>query len=297
MNKPNFLIVGAQKSGTTSLYSHLKRHPQIYMSPQKEPHFFVSHLLKFPHNGIEDFDGHIIKDFKEYMRLFSFVKDETKIGEASATYLYYYEGAISRIKAMLGNIKIVIILRNPVDRAYSAYMHLIRDDREYLSFEDGLKEEAQRIADNWKTLWHYTGIGFYYKQVKAYLENFSHVKVLLFDDLKEAPLELLKNLYNFLDVDSSFSPNDLSVRYQITGIPKYKFVYNILRKPNPIKSMVKPLIPKDKRRNIKEKIIRSFVTKRPEMKPETRKRLIGVFKEDVLALQDLINKDLTCWLK
>jgi hypothetical protein len=297
MNKPNFLIVGAQKSGTTSLYSYLNQHPQIYMSPVKEPFFFISHFLKLPHRGIGDHVSNVIEDSKKYEALFSDVRNETKIGEASAIYLYHYRNAIPRIHAILGDIKIVIILRNPVDRAYSAYMHLIRDDREYLSFEDGLKEEAQRIACNWCSLWHYTDIGFYYKQVKAYMKNFSQVKVLLFDDLKEAPLKLLKNLYNFLDVDSSFTPNDLGVRYQITGIPKYRFVYNILRKPNFMKSAIKPFISEEKRMSIREKIIRHFVTKRPEMKPETRKHLVGVFKEDILALQDLINRDLTCWLK
>lgn len=297
MNKPNFLIVGAQKSGTTSLYSYLKQHPQIYMSPVKEPHFFVSHFLKLPYRGIGDHVTKIIKDFKKYEALFSDVRNETKIGEAIAIYLCHYRNAIPRIHAMLGDIKIVIILRNPVDRAYSAYMHLIRDDREYLSFEDGLKEEAQRIACNWCDLWHYTSIGFYYQQVKAYLENFSQVKIFLFDDLKETPLALLKDLYNFLNVDSSFTPNDLGIRYEVTGVPKYRFVYNILRKPNIIKSAIKPFISEEKRMNIREKIIRCFVTKRPEMKPETRKFLIGVFKEDVLALQDLINRGLTHWLK
>jgi hypothetical protein len=297
MNKPNFLIVGAQKSGTTSLYNYLKQHPQIYMSPAKEPHFFVSHFLKLPHRGIGDNVYRVIKDLKKYEALFSDVRNEKKIGEATATYLYYYEGAISRIKTMLGNVEIVIILRNPVDRAYSGYMHLIRDDREYLSFEDSLKEETPRIANNWCSLWHYTSTGFYYKQVKAYLNKFSRVKILLFDDMQEAPLRLLKDLYNFLDVDGSFIPNDLMVRYQVTGVPKYRLVYNILRKPNFLKSAIKPFISEEKRMNIRERIIRSFVAKRPEMNPETRRFLIGVFKEDVLALQDLINRDLTHWLK
>jgi hypothetical protein len=267
------------------------------MSPVKEPHFFVSHSLKLPYRGIGDHVGKIIKDSKEYEALFSNVRNETKIGEASALYLYHYKNAIPKIRAILGDIEIVIILRNPVDRAYSAYMHLIRDDREYQSFEDGLKEEAQRIANNWCSLWHYTSIGFYYNQVKAYLENFSQVKIFLFDELKESPLALLKALYNFLDVDSSFIPNDLGVRYEVTGIPKYRLIYNILRKPNPLKSAIKLFISEEKRMNIREKIMRFFVTKRPEMRLETRKHLIEVFKEDVLALQDSINKDLTHWLE
>lgn len=298
MNKPNFLIVGAQKSGTTSLYNYLNQHPEIFMCPIKEPGFFVFHFLKLPHQGIGDYQWNKkIRDFNDYTRLFSAVKNETMIGEASVSYLYHYKGAIPKIIEMLGDVKIVIILRNPVERAYSAYMHLVRDDRECLSFEDGLEEEAQRIADNWNILWHYTSVGFYYKQVQAYLENFSQVKVFLFDDLKKDPQGLLKGLYGFLGVDDAFVPGNLGERYNATGIPKNRFIYNLLKKPNRIKSMIKPFISERKRRKVRERIVKHFVKTKPDMEPDTRARLVELFKEDILALQDLIDRDLTCWLE
>lgn len=299
---PNFLIVGATKSGTTSLYYYLKQHPEIYMSPAKEPHFLICHTLEFPHRGIRD--GFIdtslmVKDSREYKKLFSGVKNETRIGEASTGYLYYYETAIPQIKRILGNIKIVIILRNPIDRAYSAYIMAIKGQKEFLSFEDALAEEEKRIKNNWFLLWHYTKQGFYYKQVKAYFENFSEVKLYLFDDLEKKPLRLMKDIYSFLGVDNSFVPN-VSTRYNVSGIAKYKLVHNVLLRPNPIKSLskliLKTLIGNETKVAIGQKL-KSNLLKKPAMKTETREYLKKVFREDILALQDLINRDLSRWLK
>lgn len=300
-NLPNFLIVGAARSGTTSLYYYLKQHPEIYMSPVKEPHFLVYHALEFPHRGGQDgmFDENIVKDFAEYKSLFSNVKAEMKIGEASTAYLYYYKNAIPKIKKTLGDIKIVVILRNPIDRAYSAYMHQIRYNTEYLSFEDALREEKKRIKNNWAPYWYYRDVGFYYEQVKAYLENFSDVKLYLLEDLEKNPLRLAKDIYSFLAVDNSFVP-DISTRYNVSGVAKYKLVHNVLLRPNPIKSLskliLKTLIGNERKVAIGQKL-RSNLLKKPAMKTETREYLKKVFREDILALQDLIDRDLSHWLK
>lgn len=300
-NLPNFLIVGAAKSGTTSLYYYLKQHPQIYMSPVKEPRFFISHFLEFPRRGVRDDigDAHMVKDIDEYKRLFSGVISETRIGEASAVYLYYYENTVPVIKKVLGDIKIIIILRNPIDRAYSHYMYSIRDGRENLSFEDALAEEEKTIKNDWGPYPYYTDIGFYYKQVKAYLENFSQVKVCLFDDLKEDTIGLLKDVYNFLDVDSAFVPNNLGKVYNVSGIAKYRIIHGLLTKPNPVKFMskmiLKVLLGEDKKIAIGDDI-RGYFLRKPEMKAETRQYLIRIYRENILALQDLINTDLSHWL-
>lgn len=302
-NLPNFLIVGAGKCGTTSLYYYLKQHPEIYMGPVKEPHFLICNSLEFPHRGVGDgfFDTSlIVKDFREYKRLFSGIKNETRIGEASTGYLYYYETAIPQIKRILGGVRIIMVLRNPIDRAYSAYLHASRDGRESLSFEDGLRQEEKRIKSNWIPLWHYTSCGFYYKQVQAYLENFSQVKVCLFDDLKEDTMGLLKDVYNFLDVDSTFVPNNLGKVYNVSGIPKYRIIHDLFTKPNPVKFMSKMilrvLVGEERKIAIGENI-KGYFLRKPKMRAETRKYLIQIYREDILVLQDLINRDLSHWLK
>ncbi len=302
MPPPNFLIVGTAKGGTSSLYQYLKRHPDIYMSLVKEPKFFLTHFLNFPRKGIGDelADRIIVKDYKNYLALFSDVRDEKKIGEASTMYLYYYENTIPKIKEMLGDIQIIIILRNPIDRAFSAYMHLVGDGREHLSFEDGLKEEENRIKD-WAGMWHYTRVGFYYRQVKAYLENFTQVKICLFDDLKADPAKLVQEVFEFLGVDDTFVPDNIGERYTITGQPRYQFVYNILTKQNPLRSILNPLLRLtmgiEKTQQLKQNIRKFFLNTKPEMDIKIKKQLNEIFIDDILALQTLINKDLTHWLK
>ena len=143
---PNFLIVGAAKSGTTSLYHYLKQHPEIYMSPVKEPKFITAQFLSFPFKGIGDekVEQNIVKSYNEYCNLFKDVSKEKIIGEASPDNLYFFEKAINIIIYHLKNPKIIIILRNPIERAFSAYMYFINCNREYLSFEEALKEEEKR---------------------------------------------------------------------------------------------------------------------------------------------------------
>jgi len=299
---PNFLIVGAQKSGTTSIYNYLKQHNEIYMPERlKEPKFFVSPIFE-KNDSNQPLWSHFMQNtmfsWQDYIKLFEKVQEEKAIGESSVTYLYYYKRATKSIKEYLGNIKIIISLRNPVDRAFSAYMHLRRDSRENMTFEKALKEGDKR-EKNYPPIYHYTSIGFYYNQVKAYLDNFTQVKIYLFDDLKKDTISLVKDMYEFLGVDNSFTP-DVSIRYNISGIPKNKFIHKFLREPNILKNLVKPviqnLIPQEEKRKMIEKIKMKNLQK-PQMKPETREYLKNLYKEDILKLQDLIKRDLNSWLE
>ena len=151
MTLPNFLVIGAAKSGTSSLYMYLKQHPEIYMSPIKEPHFFSfddeSKMTKGPGDPIHK----AITNFDDYQAQFDGVTDEKAIGEASTSYLYRPE-APGRIHAMLPDAKLIVILRNPVDRAFSAYMHVVRDKRETSKdFAEALSKEESRKAAGWET--------------------------------------------------------------------------------------------------------------------------------------------------
>lgn len=298
---PNFLIVGAAKSGTTSIYYYLKQHPQIFMCPAKEPRFITSQFVKFPFKGIYDYrtERNIIKNFDEYKNLFSEVKNETAIGEASVDNLYFYEDAIKYIKKYLGDVKIIIILRNPIERAFSQYSMFAGRFREYLSFEEALNAEDERKGENWAFGWHYKSVGFYYKQVKAYLENFSQVKVYLYDDLKDNSLNLIKDMYEFLEVDSSFVP-DVNLKTNIGGVPKNKFIHGLLTKPHRLKSILRQILQflalEERFLNLinrwKDKNVKKI-----KLKPETREYLKNLYREDILNLQSLINRDLSHWLK
>jgi len=302
-NLPNFLIAGVSKCGTSSLYHYLRTHPDIYFPSLKEPMFFLSNGVKIPREGIGDAvsDKGIIKDLTAYSNLFPEAKGVKRIGEATAEYVYYYRNTIKKIYTTLGDIPIIIIIRNPVDRAYSAYMHLIRDNREYLSFEGALKEEPNRICQNYAPLWRYTKVGFYYEPIKAYMNAFSEIKVYLFDDLVSNPLALVKDCFDFLEVDNKFIPVNIGDRFAQTGVPKFKVIYNLIANQNPLRSAIKPLvrifINREKREQIKEGIRRRFLVHKPSMKSETRNQLTHLFRDDVLRLQELIDVDLSNWIK
>lgn len=298
---PNFLIVGAAKSGTTSLYYYLKRHPEIYMSDMKETMFFVSEIYS---NISRNDPRHYIADkkialSKDYPSLFKLATTEKAIGEASTPYLYYHKIAIPKIKKYLGEVKIIIILRNPVERAYSSYYHLTtKDGVEKASFEDFLKKEEQRKMENWDILNFPIDLGFYYGQVKAYLNKFRKVKIVLLDDLKNNPQKLLKELYSFLEVDDSFTPNT-RVFYNRTIVSRNNLTDYILRTDNIYKKysklLLKVFLPEKKIRELGQKS-KSINMRKKRMKLKTRKFLKETFRDDILKLQKLIGRDLSHWL-
>ena len=298
---PNFLIVGAAKSGTTSLHHYLKQHPEVCMPKIKETFFFTGESWENikPPPGRSESEKVVITSMDEYKNLFDIKKNTKAIGEACNGYLYYYEKSISNIKHILLDPKIVVILRNPIDRAFSGYLHHMRDGFENFSFEEALKLEQKREKDKWWWGYQYIKMGFYYKQVNAYIENFSQVKIYLYDDLKKDTLGLVKDMYEFLEVDSSFIP-DVSIKYNVTGVPKNKFLHEFLTKPNIFKSMIKPIVKVMLEKEKSVKLVEDLKAKnlaKPGMKPETREYLKNIYCEDIIKFQDLINRDLTHWLR
>ncbi|AWB10355.1 Sulfotransferase domain-containing protein [Thermodesulfobium acidiphilum] len=282
------------------MYHYLSKHPQVFMSKIKEPKFFsyISGHKNFNGPGDSEGERDIIKTFEDYRRLFLNVNGSKVLGECSVDSLYYYESVIPKIKEYLDEeVKIFIILRNPIDRAYSSYIYHLRDGRENLSFEEALTEEEKRIKDNWEFMWHYKSVGLYSNQVKAYLDNFKNVKVCLFEDLKENPDYLIKELFNFLGVDPEFVPGDLEIEYNKSGIPRFKSLYNFLNKPNFFKFIVKNFFPKNFRIKLKNKFMNKLLIKPDEINKDTREYLINFYKEDIVRLQKLIDRDLSSWLK
>lgn len=308
MTLPNFYMIGAAKSGTTSLNEYIDQHPQVYMSPIKEPHFFVLEGTDIDFHGPGDvraLDPMYVSTLDDYKNLFAGVKDEIAIGEGTTQYLYYPEVA-DKIHALTPDAKIIAFLRHPVDRAYSSFTHLTRDGREtHEDFERALQDEPQRIADKWAPLWHYAAAGYYHDNLKHYMDIFgeAQVKVFLFDDLKKDVGALLKAIFAFLDVDDTFEP-DTSIRYNVSGVPKNRTLQSVqdllLTPNNPIKEMIKPLLPQKFRHRMLHKVVDHMrkvnYEKRP-LDPALRNRLTENYRDDILKTQDLIRRDLSHWLK
>lgn len=295
---PNFLIVGASRCGTTSLYHYLKGHPDVFMSRIKEPSFFLAQFNPVPEKGIGDDKKKYYKNFDDYGRLFEKAGNSQAIGEASTENLYHAEKAIPYIQKYLGNPKIIISLRNPVERAFSAYSFLLSENREFLSFEEGLEQEEKRRRDGWRQIWFYQDAGFYFRRVKAYLENFGDVKICLFDDLKKTPVSLVQDIFRFLSVDSSFVP-DVTMRFKTSGIPRSKKINRFFEEPTRLRSIVRAvgrfILTEDRWIKWRDRLKAKSYAK-AEIKAETRKYLENIYREDILKLQDLIRRDLSPWL-
>lgn len=310
MVMPNFLIVGAAKAGTTSLVHYMQQHPQVYFSPRKEPRFFAfdeGEQLNFSgpndyltvHNASGNNPGinnTSVTTLAKYQALFDNVTQETAIGEASTLYLYS-STAPSRIKRYVPDMKIVIMLRNPVERAYSSYLHLVRDGYETLTFEDGLKAEPSRIENNWSHLWHYTRSGFYYGQISRYYQNFNstQIKIYLDEELRKEPQRVLSDIYAFIGVESSVRAN-FGKTLNKSGVPKNKLIHELLTKDNFVKRSAKRLTPQPLRNRIYKSLKEKNLAKKPEIDPDLRLSLMNTFEEDIERLQTLINRDLSSWL-
>jgi hypothetical protein len=299
MTLPNFLIIGAAKGGTTSLYSWLAQHPQIYMTPVKEPNFFAlqGEALNYPTGTISQrYLAECKTNFEAYLDQFQGVRNETAIGEASPIYLYHPQAA-SRIQQAIPDIKLITILRDPVERAYSNFLHHVREGFETFSdFSQALQAEEDRMSERWWWGFYYINSGFYFEQLKRYFDCFdrSQIKVYLYEELLREPQGLLQNIFQFLQVDSSFIP-DRTEKHNKTGIPKNKLLHQFLSQKSLLKNLLKPALSPALRKRLRLYAHEQNLVKPPL--PETLKtQLRNVYREDIIKLQHLIQRDLNHWL-
>lgn len=295
--KPNFAVVGAAKSATTSIYNYLGQHPDICLSRIKEPHYFSQKFKRLPFMGPKDdsLGSSLLRQmtYEEYLELFSHCAGYQMIGDCSADYLYYHQSAAA-IRDALGDIKIIACLRNPITRAYSAYMHMLRDGREWREFSDALALEHTRKGNNWDFMWHYATVGLYYEQVKSFLDTFSNVKVMIYDDLKQRPDAFLQDLCYFLDVRADWQ-FDVTQRHNTNSPPKNRKLRKFLVRHPLAKSILRPILPRAGRRWLKSRFMPED-SGYTEMPSKGRLFLKEYFREDVNNLQLLIGRDLSFWL-
>lgn len=297
MTIPNFLVIGAAKSGTTSLYAYLRQHPKIFFSELKEPRFFALEGKEPNYAGpAQIVNRKAITTMSAYEQLFQAATHETAIGEASTLYLCS-DQAPERIKHHIPNVKLITILRNPIDRAFSSYSHMVRDGFETLSFEEGLAQEEARIQENWPPLWHYVQRGFYHAQIKRYFDKFeeNQIKVYLYEDLIRRPQWLIDDIFQFLEVDTDFQP-DVSRKSNVSGTPRNKAISQMLAQDNWIKAISRQLLSKSIRGKIYKSVKKKNLGKADTMKTETRDMLTELFRKDITALETLIHRDLSHWL-
>jgi len=299
MTLPNFIVIGAAKAGTSSLWHYLNQHPEVYMSPVKEPGFFAWEGDELDFQGPGDQERRLpINNYEDYCKLFENVGNEIAIGEACTDYLYSPK-APKKIRYYIPDAKLIAILRNPVDRAYSQFLGNTKDGYEPLNdFSQALKEEENRINNNWHYRWHYRARGFYYMQLSRYFNEFdpNQIRIYLYEDWVSNPIEILQDIFEFIGITKEFIP-DTSVRLNSSPLQiKNKKLHNFLNQRNLGKTILKPLFPKQVRKQIRNFFINQNLTK-SSLTSKQRKQLIKTYRQDILNLQQLIGRDLSNWLK
>ena len=293
MPLPNFLLVGAGKSATRSLYNYMIQHPDVFMPKLKEPQFFVA----------EEAKGRIqkwVEVYPQYESLFRGSEGKKAIGEASVMYLLFYQEAIKNIKKYLGDdVKILMILRNPVERAYSAYnfVHLNNPEEKY-SFEEALDLEDERFKNGSSLFMQYKRMGLYADAVKAYQENFRNVHIMWYDEFRKGdPSVVLKGAFEFLGLNPNV-PIDYTKQWNKGG-KKWKnpFLRWLFMTDNIFKKAYKVFYPQRKGVRNHEYFTQKFMEKTEPMNPETRKKLIEYFRSDIGKLQLITGRDLSSWLQ
>ena len=294
---PNFLVIGAAKSGTTALYHYLNQHPEIFLTPIKETNFFALDGLNIKFNGPGDDLGvhrNSITNINDYYNQFKEYKHEKVTGEVCPLYLYSKIAPLC-IKKYIPNVKIVAILRDPVDRAFSAWLHLTRDEREVLSFSKAITEEKKRIKNNWAEIWHYIEQGMYYAQLSRYYDIFpkKNIKVFFYQDFKNNPINIYSEICSFIGVNSSFVP-DMNQIHNKGGIPKNRFLYNLMMRKNYFKTIFNFFIRGFLRKKIKLHLDTKNLTS-IKLDQNDKLRYKSIFKDDIIELEKLLNIKLNHW--
>jgi hypothetical protein len=314
---PNFFIVGAGKAGTTSLYSYLRQHPQIYMSPVKEPSHFAMEIrveaFSGPlrrHNKIQSRElaralndgkacrptGWIVSEWEEYLRLFGGVNGETAIGEGSAAYLWSATAA-ENIRARIPHAKIIMILRDPAERAFSQYLHQVSVGLTAATFREHVIacERAHGKGGRLSVVYPFLEIGLYYWQVKRYLDLFprDRIRIYWYEEAWRQPANLVADVFDFLGAGAAFQP-DLSERSLERRAPRLIGLHHFLKRSGlwyPLKGMVPTRLASP---------LRQLAFRRGkslQMDPKDRRYLIDYYRDDIQQLSGLLDRDLSAWTR
>ncbi len=295
INLPNLLIVGAAKSGTTSLHNYLKQHPAIFMTEHKEPHFLINSEIgeSRVHKGVITLE--------EYKKMFETKRGYSYKGESSVMYLAFPEFSIKNIKKHLTpDVKIIIMLRNPIERAFAGYLHNLRyNPSENLSFEQAIENSEDRYHKDIDITpdTRYLHVGMYDNQVKQYIKAFGdNVHVIIYDDYVSNINLCLEEVFDFLKIEKIAI--DTSKRHMEGGwMFKNKFLRNLIIPQNNFKSLIKSIFPNKKiREGLKQKEINISTVETPQLSIAMINKLRMYYKKDVLNLAKLLNRDLSHWI-
>lgn len=288
MTLPNFIMIGVAKAGTTSFFHYLDQHPQIYMCPIKATNFFGYEDAR-NWKWMEEGDPPLLRNFpvrtfEEYEASFAGASTEIAIGEVSPQY-FRCPTAAQRIHDSIPNVKLIVSLRNPADRAFSGFLMRTRRGDAVKGFYEELSPQSSHVKE-----------GFYYRRLKRYLDIFpkDRIKIYLFEEFRKEPARIVADLYEFLGVATNFVP-DTSTRHNPAGIPKIRLLNQLFFHPTLI-NIAKSVIPENIQ-GMAKRVQQQNLKAAPKLPAELRAELLNHYREDILKLQELVDHDLSVWLK
>jgi len=287
MTLPNFMIIGVAKAGTTSLFRYLDQHPQVFMCPEKGTNFFGyedARAWKWTDEGdpplLRNFQ---VTTFEAYEAMFAGASDEVAIGEVSPQY-FRCPTAAERIHACIPDVKLVASLRNPADRAFSGFLMRTRRGEAVKRAYEELTPEASHVRE-----------GFYYKRMKRYFDSFPRhqIKIYVFEEFKKDPAKVVVDLFDFLGVDTNFVP-DTSTRHNPAGVPKNRLLNRLFFDPTLIR-IAKSALP-ERVQGLAKRVQQQNLKVPPKFPSDLRAKLLDLYREDILKLETLLDRDLSMWL-
>jgi hypothetical protein len=300
MTTPTFLVVGAARCGTTGLVEGLRSHPRVFVTDPKEPHYFALHRVgaSFTAPG----DAHTINRVAvtargAYLALYPAEHSYVALGDASVSTMYYPEESIPEIKAMNSDMKLVVMLRDPVARAWSSHQYMrARGFETEPDFLAAVALEEERKAAGWHHIWHYTSQSRYAHQVEALLDAFprEQVGVFFFDDLERDYDKTLRRVLEFLDVpDPEAAGRDIP-RVNISGRPRFAAAHTALGWAvgnERVRTFVKEHTSYRFRERIRRTLLRQDV-----LPAAAREQLDPLFADDLARLRAMLGNDGPEWL-
>jgi hypothetical protein len=311
---PNFFLAGVPKAGTTSLYHYLAQHPQIYMSPLKEPCFFASEFrpkncdatlrrsversqreLKqyFAKPVLTERFGAMVCEWPDYLRLFEGVRDETVVGEATPGYLWS-KTAARNIHDQIPGARILIMLRDPAERAFSQHLHVRAASKSRRTFREHIEANLRNQSKQFGLDYPLLEFGLYHEQLLRYFQLFprEQICVQLYDDYQADPASTFSAIFRFLKVDAAFVPQ-ASKRHLEGSAPRRPALVHALQKTG-VWQAAKRLTP----RALLPIARRAAFLPREQVKmsAEDRRFLVDYYAEDVRKVAGLIGRDLSAWL-
>ena len=299
MNAPNFIIAGAPKCGSTTLFRYLNPHHDVFFPKIKEPGFMIKEYYQALSKDSPNYQRqheYLVLDEQSYGQLYDEV-DFKILGDSSISYLFQYENAIENILKYSGReTKILFILREPVSRLKSQYQYIVELGFENQEITKALELEEYRLSENWSSIFAYKQQGLYAEGIKAFLEAFDDVHVMFFEDLIADPNGQMDQVYQFLGISSVELGNDLT--FNKSGIPRNRAVHNFLMTKNPLRTAfaksMRSFISEDRLLLIRDKLRGMNQRKNSgiEISDDLKQTLKTFYKEDYKELERLLGRKL-----